>query len=256
MLPAIEDTAVRATFAGGRLLRERFRANDADGEFDAHDVKAAADRASEERMLSVVESSFPDHTVYAEERGERAGETSEYRWVVDPLDGTNNYVAGMPSFAASVAVLDADGPVLASVYAPVADDHYLARRGVGTRYDGTPVDCESDRSLETATVGFVIGHDVKRDGRLAEADALRDTLADSSKRVFSSWSPTVHWGLLARGRIDAMVTFAPDEEEQHAGELLANEAGAHVRRDDTRDLGVFAASGSLADALAERLAVV
>ena len=251
MHPPIEDTAVRATLAGGRLLYERYRANDDVGEFDAHDVKAEADRASEGRMLSIIESSFPDHAVYAEERGERDGDG--YRWVVDPLDGTNNFVAGLPSFAASVAVLDDDGPVLASVYAPVVDDHYLARRGEGTYHDGTPVRTGSDRSIATATVGFVVGHDVKVDGRMATADALRGSLDDACKRAIPSWSPTVHWGLLARGRLDAMVTFAPDEEEQHAGALLATEAGAHVRRDDVRDLGVFAASRSLADGLFDAL---
>jgi myo-inositol-1(or 4)-monophosphatase len=251
VLPAIEDTAVRATHAAGRLLRERYRANDAAGEFDAHDVTAAADRASEERMLSIVESSFPDHAVYAEERGECGGEG--YRWVVDPLDGTNDFVAGLPTFAASVAVLDDEGPVLASVYAPIPDDHYLARRDAGTRYDGALVETGSERSLATATVGFVVGHDVKLDGRMATAGALRGALEDACKRAIPSWSPTVHWGLLARGRLDAMVTFAPDEEEQHAGALLATEAGASVRRDDARDLAVFAASESLAGGLADAL---
>jgi myo-inositol-1(or 4)-monophosphatase len=254
VLPDIEDTAVRATLAGGRLLRERYRTNDAVGEFDAHDVSAAADRASEDRMLSVIESSFPDHAVYAEERGERDGEG--YRWVVDPLDGTNDFVAGLPTFAASVAVLDEDGPVLASVYAPIPDDHYLARRDAGTRYDGERVETGSDRSLATATVGFVIGHDVKRDGRMDTADALRGALDDACKRAIPSWCPTVHWGLLARGRLDAMVTFAPDEEEQHAGALLATEAGAHVRREEARDLAVFAADAALADRLAGTLDAV
>ncbi|WP_254535560.1 inositol monophosphatase family protein [Halomarina litorea] len=245
MLPTIEHTAVRATLAGGRHLGERFRANDADGEFSAHDVKAAADRASEERMLGVVEEAFPDHAVYSEERGEGGGE-GDYRWIVDPLDGTNNFVAGMPSFASAATVLDSGDPVVASVYAPVADDLYVARWGGGVEYDGETVETGSDRAPSEATVGFVVGHGVKLDPDRAErAHAVRTALEDRCKRVVESWSPTVHWGLLARGRIDAMVSLSPDREEQYAGELLAREAGAVAREDGP--LGVFAANESLCD---------
>lgn len=246
LLRRIENAAVRATLAGGRHLRERFRAGDADGEFDPHDVKAAADRASERRMLEVIEPTFPGHAVYAEESGERGGADSEFRWIVDPLDGTNDFVAGLPTFASAVAVLRDGDPVVASVYAPVPDDLYVARREAGARYDGARVTADSDRAPAEATVAFVIGHDVKRDPeRAAVAAAVRAALEEECKRVIESWSPCVHWGLLARGRVDGMVTLDPDREEQHAGELLAREAGATAWRDG--GLGVFLADESLAE---------
>lgn len=247
-LRRIENAAVRAALAGGRHLRERFRAGDADGEFDPHDVKTAADRASERRMLEVIEPAFPEHAVYAEESGERgAGDGADYRWIVDPLDGTNDFVAGLPTFASAVAVLRADGddPVVGVVYAPVPDDLYVARRDAGARYDGERVAADSDRAPAEATVAFVIGHDVKRDPeRAAVAGAVRAALEEECKRVIESWSPCVHWGLLARGRIDGVVTLDPDREEQYAGELLAREAGATAWRDG--GLGVFLADESLA----------
>jgi myo-inositol-1(or 4)-monophosphatase len=228
MLSSVENTAVRACLAGGRHLADRF-GQESDAEFSAHDVKAAADRASEERMLSVIRDSHPDHAVYAEESGDVSTE-GDLRWVVDPLDGTNNFVSGLPSFATAAAVLDDDGPVLGCVYVPMSDDLYVARRGEGVRHDGDPVTADSSVPTAKATVGFVIGHDVKLDGRMAEADRLQTTLEDTTKRVVESWSPCVHWGALARGRLDGMVCFYPDDEEQHVGELLASEAGAAVGR--------------------------
>ena len=228
MLSRVEDTAVRACLAGGRHLRERF-GDDVDAEFARHDVKAAADRASEERMLRVISESYPDHAVYAEESGD-VSTGGDYRWIVDPLDGTNNFVSGLPSFATAAAVLDADGPVVGVVYVPVNDDLYVARRGAGVTHDGEPVTADADVPTEKATVGFVIGHDVKRDGRLDEAAAMQSALKDATKRVIESWSPCVHWGALARGRLDGMVCFHPDDEEQQVGELLAAEAGASVAR--------------------------
>ncbi|MCD2204648.1 inositol monophosphatase family protein [Halobacterium sp. KA-6] len=224
MLSTVENTAVRACLAGGRHLRERF-GREVDAEFSRHDVKAAADRASEQRMLDVIRGTHPDHAVYAEESGDVATE-GDYRWVVDPLDGTNNFVSGLPSFATAAAVLDDDGPVVGCVYVPVSDDLYVARRGEGARHDGDPVSADGDVPTAKATIAFVIGHDVKRDNRMDEAASMQAALGDVTKRVVDSWSPCVHWGALARGRIDGMVCFHPDDEEQHVGELLASEAGA------------------------------
>ncbi|NIB99897.1 inositol monophosphatase [Halobacterium sp. R2-5] len=228
MLSTVENTAVRACLAGGRHLRERF-GREVDAEFSRYDVKSAADRASEERMLDVIRDSHPDHAVYAEESGD-VSVGGEYRWVVDPLDGTNNFVSGLPSFATAAAVLDDDGPAIGCVYVPVSDDLYVARRGGGVRYDGDYVSADGDVPTEKATVAFVIGHDVKRDGRLDDAAAMQAALGDATKRVVESWSPCVHWGALARGRLDGVVCFHPDDEEQHVGELLASEAGASTAR--------------------------
>jgi len=224
-LDAVENAAVRACRDGGSYLRDAFRADERGGEFTAHDVKAEADRESERRMLDAVLGAFPDHHVYAEESGDHPGD-GPYRWILDPLDGTNNFAAGMPSFATAAAVLAGDDPVLAVTYVPVTDDLYVARRGEGVRYNGERVRARSDRSVEQSTVGFVIGHDVKLDeDLLAASQAIQDRLDSRCKRVVESWSPCVHWGLLTRGLVDGMVTFHPDKEEQRAGELFAEESG-------------------------------
>ena len=247
----VANTAVRACMAGGRHLRERF-GREPDADFSPHDVKAAADRASEDRMLSVIRDSHPDHAVYAEESGDVAT-GGDYRWVVDPLDGTNNFVAGLPSFATAAVVLDDEGPLAGAVYVPLADDLYVAERGHGVTHDGDPVTADSGATTETATVGFVIGHDVKLDGRMEEAAAMQAALGDATKRVVESWSPCVHWGALARGRMDGMVCYYPDDEEQLVGELLASEAGASVAR-PTDGLYVAAVDESLREDLVAAVA--
>ncbi|PSQ16949.1 inositol monophosphatase [Halobacteriales archaeon QS_8_69_26] len=232
-LDAVEATAVEAVRAGGDYLREAFRGSDADAEYGPHDVESEADRESERRVLSVVREAFPDHRITAEESGEHAGDpNSPYRWVIDPLDGTNDFVAGLPTFGVCATVLEDEEPVVAAVEVPAVEDRYVARRGEGVRYNGDPVTAEgSGVATEAATVGWVIGHEVKREPQLmATAATLQDALSVTVKRVIESWSPTVHWGVFARGRIEGMVTYHADQEEQHAGELLAEEAGAHVHR--------------------------
>ncbi|WP_144797790.1 inositol monophosphatase family protein [Halorubrum depositum] len=257
----IEAVARAAVLAGGAELRARYRDGDAEAEYGAHDVKAAADVAAESRMLPVVRGAFPNHAVFAEEAGEFPGSES-YRWIVDPLDGTNDFAAGLPTFASSVAVLRDGAPLVAAVHLPATDETYVARSGEGVRYDGDRVtaadarvgaggedgeggeggeggeDGESD--VAGATVATIVGRDVPRDPALAaEADAIRGALGERVKRVVDSWAPTVHSGLLARGRIQGLVQFHPDEEEQAVTELLAVEAGAAVRREG--DLYVAAA---------------
>lgn len=230
MDPTIEHVAVRACLSAGRLLRRRFDDGAVAADRTQFDAKDEADRAAEELILSVIRSAFPGHAVYAEESGTVRVE-GDLRWVIDPLDGTNNFVSGIPSFGTAAVVLDDDGPLLGVVYVPVTDDLYVAKRGEGVAYNDDPVDAVSSVPLEHATVGYVIGRNVKRDERHEPADRLYNAVDDEVKRVIGTWSPVVHWGLLARGRLEGMVTFHADEEEQHVGGLLAQEAGASIRRD-------------------------
>lgn len=230
-LDDIETVARSAVVSGGAELRERYRADDDEGTYTAHDVKAAADEAAEEQMLPVVRRAFPDHAIFAEEAGEFGG-TEPYRWIVDPLDGTNNFTAGLPLFSSSVSVLRDGEPVVAAVYQPLTEETYLARRGNGIRYNGTAVAAESSVPIDASTVAFICGREVPQDQALSQrATAIEQAVESSVKRVCSSWAPTVHSGLFARGRLQGLVQFHPDEEEQAITELFAAEAGAAIRRD-------------------------
>lgn len=226
----MEQVAVAAAEAGAAELRRRYRDDDDEADHRSDDVKAAADVAAEDRMLPVVRRAFPDHAVFAEESGEFPGQ--RYRWILDPLDGTNNFAAGLPSFASSVAVEDDDGPLLAAVVLPATGERYVAHRDEGVRYQGERVGADSDVATEAATATVIIGRAVPRDPDIAaSADAVRAGLRGECKRVVDSWAPTVHSGLFARGRIQVLAQFHPDEEERAVTDLFASEADAAVRRE-------------------------
>lgn len=222
-----ESVAVAACLAGGRYLEAVFEDGSSEATYLATDAKSSADVESEERMLDVLLAAFPDHAVEAEESGVHAGD-DRHRWVVDPLDGTNNFEAGLPSFAAAVTLLVDGEAELAVVYAPVPDDLYVCRRAEGLRYGGDRVDGAASPAVapEAATVMSVVGHDVKRDAEASAISGRIDRGIESvCKRRLESWSPSVHWGLLARGRIDGAVAYRPDDEEQLLGELFVEAAG-------------------------------
>ena len=121
----MESVAVEACRTAGDYLASRFRDAALEAEFDTTDVKAAVDREAEQRVLREIRAEFPDHRVVAEEDGE-SGTDDSYTWVVDPLDGTNNFVSGVSVFATAVAVLDAEGPFLSVIYEPLPDALYVA----------------------------------------------------------------------------------------------------------------------------------
>lgn len=224
-LAAVAERAVRA---GGDYLATAFREGAIDADYRTDDVKAAADRAAEERVLDVVREAYPDHAIHAEESGS-AGD-HRYEWIVDPLDGTNNFAAGLPSFATAACVRCDGRTEVAAVYEPLPDDLYLARCGAGATVDGEPITAGTEVSLSAGTVSFVVGLPALRDvGLRATADRIESAVGAECKRVINTWSPCVDWGLLARGGVEGLVAYYPDIYEQYAGELLAAEAGVQCR---------------------------
>jgi myo-inositol-1(or 4)-monophosphatase len=238
-LAAVAERAVRA---GGDHLRETFRDGPITAEYGTDDVNAAADRAAERRIVDVIRAAYPDHGIRTEESEDVDG--GPYEWVVDPLDGTNNFAAGVPMFASAVCVRRGDRPVTAAIHEPLPDCLYLARRDGGATADGEPISADSDVSLPTGTVSFVIGLAALRDpARRTVADRIESAVDAECKRVLNTWSPCVDWGLLARGGTEGLVAYCPDVYEQYAGELLAAEAGVRYRVLDPETGGV-ASDGS------------
>jgi len=259
----LADTATRAVAAAGEYLRDRFHDGATEADYTATDVKTAADHEAESRILSVLRDAHPEHAVSTEESGEYDGRG--HRWVVDPLDGTNNFAAGIPTFGVAVTAREYPGgvtaegpvgesatgdPVATAVAVPVLEDCYVATRDGGARYNGTPIDVSDGDSVTTekATVGMFIGPEVVSGGReKREWEAISRSVEDVTKRAIQTWAPVVYYGLFARGKLDGFVCYYPAEREQAAGELLAREAGALRRADGP--LLVFADDSRTLDGL-------
>lgn len=217
--------AERAARAGGTYLASAFRTGPVDGEYGPEDVRARVDHEAERRVLAVIRETFPDHSIHTEESGHPVGD-GDYRWFVDPLDGTNNFASGLPTFATAVAVRGDGRTRVAAVHEPIVDDLYLARRGQGATVDGEPIRAGSDVPLKHGTVGLAVGLAAIQDPALrAEAERVRRAIGERCKRVLETWAPCVDWGLLARGRIEGLVALYPPAHERHAGQLLAAESG-------------------------------
>ena len=244
--PAIARDAVTTA---ADYLRERFHDGNLDADFTESDVKASADREAERVVIDTIEDAYPDHAISAEESGDHPGR-ADRRWVVDALDGTNNFAAGIPTFGVAATLVDDDGPRTTAVAVPVPGEVYVATRGEGVTYDGKRVQAVDGNGVDpaAATVVSIIGLPViEDDDRTHEHREMLDALRGECKRVIETWAPVVYWGLLARGRVGGFYCFHPAEREQVAGSLLAREAGCVERSDGP--LSVFARDEKTAEAL-------
>ncbi|MFF7455623.1 inositol monophosphatase family protein [Kitasatospora sp. NPDC008115] len=231
--------AVRAAEDAGALLRSRFHgafrvdAKGADG-----DVVTELDLLAEELLTRRLAGRFPADRIRAEEGGGRPGAPGARRtWLVDPLDGSNNVVIGLPAYVVGVALCVDDEPVLGVVHDPVAGHTWRAVRGAGAYGPAGRLRAPA-RPLRAArpVLGWTQGHGVPAGDPVARA--LKDALEAGAGRVLQLWAPLLTWSLLARGLIDGFVGHRAEEIDLPAGLLLATEAGLEVR---TLDGGPFSA---------------
>lgn len=185
----------------------------------ASDPVTDVDVAIERHVREQVAAAFPDHGVVGEEMPDRTGH-SEWTWVIDPVDGTRNFVLGIPVLACSIGVLHQGRPVAAAVALPLSDVLVTARLGQGTWWNGVRVRV-SNRSADDGSVG-VYGHDTYLMLTVDSLDPLR--LGESR------WFGSTAWELamIAGGRLDHGVFPATAVWDVAAGVLLVLEAGGQV----------------------------
>jgi myo-inositol-1(or 4)-monophosphatase len=244
---ALEALAGEACRAAGALLLDRLHGDrtDVGTKSTGTDMVTEVDRAAEERVVEVLLSARPDDGVVGEEGTDRAG-TSGVDWVVDPLDGTTNYLYRHPGFGVSIAA-SVDGEVVAgAVLDAVGDQLFSAALGGGARLDGRPLLRPPRRAgapLGEALVATGFSYDPDR--RAAQAAVLTHVLP-RVRDIRRMGAAAVDLCSVALGRVDAFYERGLAPWDLAAGGLIAAEAGAVVT-----DLGGGAPSGDFVLAAAD-----
>ena len=210
--------------AGALLLRRRHGALGVSTKSSPTDVVTEADTAAEALLLGRIVAARPGDGYLGEEGSSRPSSTG-LRWVVDPLDGTVNYLYGLPSWAVSIGIEDADGAVVGVVHAPVLGETFWAVRGGGAFRDGEQVRCSSCGSLDQALLGTGFGYDSRR--RVVQARWVAEVLP-LVRDIRRSGSAAVDLCAVACGRLDAYAEQGLAAWDGSAGGLIASEAGAVV----------------------------
>jgi myo-inositol-1(or 4)-monophosphatase len=219
----------QAARAGGAVLldwRDRITAR----EKGPRDLVTEADFASQRAIAEIIETAFPDHAFLGEEdiEGQKAqaeASTSGFRWIVDPLDGTVNYVHGMNNFSVSIA-LEQEGSMIAGVvYDPVADECYAAAVGQGATLNGKPIAVSNCQQLEEALIAASFSAGTRSDSM--EVARFAEVLGQC-QAIRRLGSAALNLSYAAAGRLDAYWADSVKIWDIAAGVLILQEAGGVV----------------------------
>jgi myo-inositol-1(or 4)-monophosphatase len=227
VLELAKKTAINAVLEAGSLAKDYFFREKQIVEKGEHgDLVTIVDHLAEELILKSISAYFPDHQIRSEETG-WSGEEGDWLWLVDPLDGTNNFAIGLPVYGVSVTLIYKQEPVLGVIYDSHVGNLYVAQKGKGTTCNGMPLTINSSPEKWSSkwTVGWIQGHHVQTN---PQAMSLKHKLDMDCKRVLRLWAPSLLWCMLARGDLDGIVLFDSEGDDLYSGILVAKEAGAVV----------------------------
>ncbi|MEP7131863.1 MAG: inositol monophosphatase family protein [Acidobacteriota bacterium] len=220
--------AVEASAAGGELLLRRWRHLPAGSveEKEKNDFVTVADRESEERIVSVIRSHFPRDNFLGEEGGARGNDPAERTWIIDPLDGTANFIAGFPFWCVSIAAREGSRIVAGVIWDPLREELYTAQRDSGAFRNGARLAVSPRPGLEGAflATGFPFRSRERIDAYLA----LFKTVFLQARGIRRAGSAALDLAQVAAGVFDGFFEFHLSPWDIAAGSILIEEAGGEV----------------------------
>jgi len=221
-----KDIAIKAAKKAGRIILDYYNKELKEHTKQRGDVVTVADKESEKVIFNLISKSFPKHSIFSEE-SLMDDKDSDYLWVVDPLDGTSNFVVGIPYFSVSIALLYKGKTILGVVYYPSEDRLYTAELNKGAFVSGKKIE---SKKCEKKIIALIAGYPC--------ADRIPKNfpkIVDNCYRVLLNWSPALDLCLIAEGKIQGMIAFENEMEDTLAALLIIKEAGCLVRDFSNKD---------------------
>jgi len=224
------NIALRAARKAGENI---VRASD---DLDRFEVKAKGvnnfvtevDINAEQEIIYHLQKAYPDHAVLGEESGLTGSEDAEYRWVIDPLDGTTNFIHGIPHYAVSIACQYRGKLEHAVIVDPVRREEFTASRGRGAQLNGRRIRVSKRASLDGALLGTGIPFKDHCDDKLTAYSKSIEVLAGQSAGIRRAGAASLDLAYVAAGRLDAFWEIGLAPWDIAAGALLIREAGGLV----------------------------
>jgi myo-inositol-1(or 4)-monophosphatase len=224
-LESFKQTAIEASRKSAKILRSRFGNISQIRKKAAAEIVTEADTESEKAIISTIQAKFPNHAVLGEEYGLSSG-TSEYKWFVDPLDGTVNFAHQVPIFSISIALAVRDTIVLGIILDPVNDELYAAVSGQGAHRNGIPIQVSSTRTIADSLLVTGFPYDVQdsfESVMVRHASCLK-----ASQGVRRLGSAALDLCYVACGRFEGFWEQSLKPWDSAAGALMVAEAGGRV----------------------------
>lgn len=217
---------IAAAEAGGQVLLKYFgRDLEVKEKSMASDFYTKADTESEEAIVELLQQNFPDYNIFAEEQGS-IDKGSDWEFVIDPLDGSNNYMLGIPRYSVSIVLLKGNEARHTVIHDPTLQRSYYAQKGAGAFVNNQPIQISQEKDIKRATFGYAHAYDGSRE---YFTEVIKKLHQKNVKRVLANWSPCLDFCLLAEGKIEAYLNDGSEIYDFMAGKLIVREAGAKVR---------------------------
>jgi len=223
MHPMLNIAVRAARSAGNIIMRYADRVDSLSVSSKArNDFVTEVDKMAEQEIIAILKKSYPDHGILAEESGLQ-GDASEYQWVIDPLDGTTNFVRGFPQFAVSIAFKHKGKLDQAVVYDPVRQELFTASKGSGAQLNNRKLRVTKQKDLEGALLGT--GFPFRQQEYLESYMQMFKALFPDTSGIRRAGAASLDLAYVAAGRLDGFWEFGLSEWDMAAGVLLIKEAG-------------------------------
>jgi myo-inositol-1(or 4)-monophosphatase len=240
------DAAMAAAGAAGDLLRANFHQPRRVNSAEAHDIKLEIDVETQELITTLLLKNFPHHALYGEE-GIVGDQTSEFQWVVDPLDGTVNYFYGIPHFCVSIALRCESEIIVGVIYDPMRDEMWAVQKGAEPKLNGRVFRVSERAELSEA----IISVGLSKTGVTIESGLpLLQAMVHRARKCRLMGSAALDMAYVACGRFDAYIEQGISLWDVAAGWILIETAGGAVEmrpRHDMKDKYSIVASNGVID---------
>ncbi|MBE4572716.1 inositol monophosphatase [Vibrio navarrensis] len=191
-----------------------------------NDFVTNVDKEAETIIIDTIKNSYPEHCIIAEENGTIDGKDKDVQWIIDPLDGTSNFIKGIPHFAVSIAVRIKGKTEVACVYDPMQNELFTAQRGSGAQLNSARIRVKQPKDLQGAIIatGFPFKQKQHSESYFKIMSAMFVEVADFRR----AGSAALDLCYVAAGRVDGYFELGLKPWDIAAGELIAREAGAII----------------------------
>lgn len=224
---SIVNVAIQAALAAGDLIVKAMKRLDTIKVSEKHpnDFVTDIDEKAEQKIVTLIKKAYPSHGILAEEGGEEQGD--EYIWIIDPIDGTRNFIHGFPHFAVSIGVTYKGRVEHGVIYDPVRQELFVASRGKGAKLNDRRIRVSNQKQLETSLLGtgFAYRH---KDREAALPRQIYEVTLPACGDIRRAGAATLDLAYVACGRLDGFWEMGLKRWDIAAGLLLVKEAGGII----------------------------
>lgn len=224
----LTNIAIRAARSAGDLILQYSQRLDTIkiNEKSRHNYVTEVDTKAEQIIIDIIHKAYPQHAILAEESGTSGDHTQDIVWIIDPLDGTTNFIHGLPHYAVSIAIKVKERIEYGVIYDPIRNELFFAERGNGARLNDKRLRVTQQKDLKHALIGT--GFPFRDTDRFSEYLKIFERLIPQAAGIRRAGTATLDLAYVAAGRLDGFWEMGLAIWDMAAGSLLIKEAGGLV----------------------------